>query len=610
MRAVSGAGTGVPGVGTRSGSGESGMEIAACCFGLRPKHELVIRPGEGATLLWEERGIRLEIPVVCLDGGAKGETVRARVRGHGGRMFANSDGFGKAASYLVSAGEGESMRRNMLVLFLLGLLCVPPGAEARDKAKKSAGSHGLAEYLQRVSASAASIAATTPGSLWRDNGRLANLVADYKASRVGDLVTISVAQNLSASSTGNVSSNRVFSANSGITALPGHLKTSGVADLFSANSTQVLGGKAQATSQTSLSTMLTGRVAAVLATGTLVVEAERQITMNNQHETVILRGLVRPGDLDATNTVPSNHVGNLEVEVKGKGVISDGTRPPNLIVRWILRIVGFRGPRGSSSLRVAGQLRRLWLRGCRCCRRIMKGFGCKALQLATMAALAVIGAGGDEAHKVLIRDVATVEGVRENSLVGYGLVAGLKGTGTTQQTYFTVQTLASVLARMGVQIPAAVLQSTVQVKNVAAVFVTASLPPFSRPGMRLDVMVSSIGDARQGGGERADRNGGPGQRRESWARSRSCTAIFPLTSPPRMGYHSPLHFDKRQTDVVPQTTVSATEAPARNVELNEGASVEELVTRLQAIGATARDVVSILQAIKAAGALEAELEVI
>lgn len=65
-----------------------------------------------------------------------------------------------------------------------------------------------------------------------------------------------------------------------------------------------------------------------------------------------------------------------------------------------------------------------------------------------------------------------------------------------------------------------------------------------------------------------------------------------------------------QTAVVPETTVKASESPARNVELNEGASVEELVTRLQAIGATARDVVSILQAIKAAGALEAELEVI
>src|SRR5262245_15011524 len=95
-------------------------------------------------------------------------------------------------------------------------------------------------------------------------------------------------------------------------------------------------------------------------------------------------------------------------------------------------------------------------------------------------------------HKALIRDVATIEGVRDNSLIGYGLVVGLKGTGDRQQTFFTVQTLASILARMGVQIPTA----SVRVNNVAAVFVTASLPPFARPGMHLDVMVSSSGDAR------------------------------------------------------------------------------------------------------------------
>ena len=139
----------------------------------------------------------------------------------------------------------------------------------------------------------------------------------------------------------NLSTNRAFSANSGITALPGQLKTTGVANLFSPSSTQVLTGKAQATSQTSLSTTLTGRVAAVLPTGTLVVEAERQITMDNEKETVVLRGLVRPGDLDATNTVTSNQVGNLEVEVKGKGVVSEGVRPPNPIMKWILRLVGF-----------------------------------------------------------------------------------------------------------------------------------------------------------------------------------------------------------------------------------------------------------------------------
>ena len=90
-------------------------------------------------------------------------------------------------------------------------------------------------------------------------------------------------------------------------------------------------------------------------------------------------------------------------------------------------------------------------------------------------------------HKVLLRDVASVEGIRDNSLVGYGLVVGLKGTGDKQQTYFTIQTLASILQRMGVEIPPSVVQTTVQVKNVAAVFVTASLPPFSRPGMPLDV---------------------------------------------------------------------------------------------------------------------------
>ena len=92
---------------------------------------------------------------------------------------------------------------------------------------------------------------------------------------------------------------------------------------------------------------------------------------------------------------------------------------------------------------------------------------------------------------VLLRDVTDIEGVRDNQLVGYGLVVGLRGTGDRQQTYFTVQTLANVMPRMGVQI----LPGQVTVKNVAAVFVTASLPAFIHPGMKLDVTVASVGDA-------------------------------------------------------------------------------------------------------------------
>jgi flagellar P-ring protein precursor FlgI len=95
-------------------------------------------------------------------------------------------------------------------------------------------------------------------------------------------------------------------------------------------------------------------------------------------------------------------------------------------------------------------------------------------------------------RQVLVRDITSVEGVRSNMLVGYGLVVGLNRTGDSQQTYFTVQTLANAMQRMGVLIA----PGTVQVKNVAAVFLTASLPPFSRPGAQIDVTVSSAGDAK------------------------------------------------------------------------------------------------------------------
>jgi flagellar L-ring protein FlgH len=241
----------------------------------------------------------------------------------------------------------RATKSSVLAVLVVALAIILPRASAQQSQPETKASaakpkkDALADYLQRVSARTPDALPSTPGSLWVDSGRLANMVADYKASRVGDLVTISVLQALTASNADNVSTNRAFSANSGITALPGQLKTAGVSNLFSPNSTQVLTGKAAASSQTSLSTILTGRVVAVLPNGTLVVEAERQITMDNERETVILRGMVRPGDLDATNTVTSNQVGNLEVEVKGKGVVSEGVRPPNPIVKWILRVLGF-----------------------------------------------------------------------------------------------------------------------------------------------------------------------------------------------------------------------------------------------------------------------------
>jgi flagellar P-ring protein FlgI len=98
------------------------------------------------------------------------------------------------------------------------------------------------------------------------------------------------------------------------------------------------------------------------------------------------------------------------------------------------------------------------------------------------------------AHAERIRDLTTVAGVRSNALIGYGLVVGLDGTGDqTMQTPFTTQSLSNMLSQLGITVPSG---TSMQLKNVAAVMVTAELPPFSRVGDRLDIVVSSLGNAK------------------------------------------------------------------------------------------------------------------
>ena len=344
---------------------------------------------------------------------------------------------------------------------------------------------------------------------------------------------------------------------------------------------------------------------------------------------------------------------------------------------------------------------------------------------------------------VRLKDITTLEGVRDNPLVGYGVVVGLNGTGDRRQTLFSTQTLGNLLRRMGILIPS----DAVRVKNIAAVLVTATLPPFARPGIRIDVTVSSIGDAKdlnggmllltplygangqvyaaaQGpialGGYSAGGRGNsiqvnhptvgripgggiverdtsvdlnqltslslllrdadfstarniavainhelgeevalaldsrrveirtPNYGRQDVSRlmarienlsvtvearakvvvnERTGTVV--MGKDVRLGAVSILHGNlaieistefqvsqpapfspQGETVVVPQTSVRAEESVARRIELNEGATVKDLVRGLQGIGATPRDIVAILQAIKAAGALQAELEVI
>ena len=361
-----------------------------------------------------------------------------------------------------------------------------------------------------------------------------------------------------------------------------------------------------------------------------------------------------------------------------------------------------------------------------------------------MATGAVWGQGGTQHARV--KDVATIEGIRDNQLVGYGLVVGLRGTGDSSQTVFPNQTLVSMLERMGVTVPqtGSNSASNMQVKNMAAVFVVATLPPFSRPGYKMDITVSSAGDARsleggillmtplygpdgqiyaqaQGalvlGGYLAASNGNtrqmnhpttaripggalverpvpldlnqmktisivlndadfhtaermaaaidhvlgaprahavdsrrveieatPGEDRaelldkvediqiDVFPRARVVvnerTGTVVIGGTVRLQPVSILHgglsvnvisttqvsqpgaFSNGTTEVVKQTQVQAQDQPVNRIEVKEGATVEDLVQELQRIGAGARDVISILQAMKEAGALEADLEVL
>ncbi|MCM0045675.1 MAG: flagellar basal body P-ring protein FlgI [Burkholderiaceae bacterium] len=116
------------------------------------------------------------------------------------------------------------------------------------------------------------------------------------------------------------------------------------------------------------------------------------------------------------------------------------------------------------------------------------------IRRALVLLLLSIAAFATTAHAERVKDLATLQGVRNNQLSGYGIVVGLDGTGDqTTQTPFTVQSIASMLGQMGVNLPPG---QQLQLKNVAAVMVTAVLPPFAQPGQEIDVTVSSIGNAK------------------------------------------------------------------------------------------------------------------
>ena len=236
-----------------------------------------------------------------------------------------------------------NQRSSYFLFFLLAQLVLFPATvvipvEARTKAPSH---EALGDYITRVSQTAPlNLSRNTTGSLWNDSGVLASMTTDYKARRVGDLVQIVIVQDTVAKNTSNVGTTRSFTATSGIDSLAG-MTISQLQNLFSPRSTAALAGKGSADSGLTLRTTLMGQIAAVLPSGALVIEAQRGTTMNNERQTVLLRGVARPGDIAGDGSVLSTSLSGLEVELKGKGVVSDGTRPPSSVIRWLLRVLNF-----------------------------------------------------------------------------------------------------------------------------------------------------------------------------------------------------------------------------------------------------------------------------
>jgi flagellar L-ring protein precursor FlgH len=230
------------------------------------------------------------------------------------------------------------LRRALLPLGAMLIAVLPLSAQKNKTRPGSPAEQALEAYLAKVR-QVAGAATPTTGSLWTPQGRFTNLSSDFKAQNVNDLITIHIVEATQAAGSGTVQSKRGFTGNSGISLFGS--TSSRLATLLAPTSNTDLEGQASTASSSALTTSLTGRVVDLLPNGFLVVEAVRSISMNNQQQTVIVHGVVRPADIAPDNSVLSTQVGELEIELQGKGVISDTTRPVNGWLHYLLKFLTF-----------------------------------------------------------------------------------------------------------------------------------------------------------------------------------------------------------------------------------------------------------------------------
>lgn len=233
------------------------------------------------------------------------------------------------------------MRR---ILTLLLLCCAIASAQKSNKKKETPKPpSALDKYIQEASVPQASNGQVAEnGSLWSPAARFSNLASDLRARNVDDVVTIVVAESANAVSTGQSKTSRASAAQSSITQLLKPTNPTGaLANLLNLGSNQSLDGEGTTSRQTTLTTTISARVTHVLVNGNLVVEGTRNLNINSENQIITIRGVLRPTDLDTTNSVVSARLAQMEIQVNGKGIVNDAVHRPNFLYRLLLGLLPF-----------------------------------------------------------------------------------------------------------------------------------------------------------------------------------------------------------------------------------------------------------------------------
>jgi flagellar L-ring protein FlgH len=233
------------------------------------------------------------------------------------------------------------MKTTSIIVLMWTLSAVPLPAKKKTD-PNAAQTSPLDRYVKEAEARSAENSATTPGSIWIAGSRLADAARDVRASQVDDVVTILVSEQPNAVSSGVTKTSRATSTQNSITALAGITNANGpLANLANVAGNTQLSGQGTTSRTVTISDTLTARVTHVLPNGALLVEATKDIQVNSERQTITVRGVVRPADIDPTNSVPSNRLGDIEVRINGKGVVGDAIRRPNFLYRLLLGILPF-----------------------------------------------------------------------------------------------------------------------------------------------------------------------------------------------------------------------------------------------------------------------------